>query len=58
VRAPVGDRIHEGGLVESFDGRAIVEDSDRNGPPSARDEIVVRSVVLVDVVGRERHVFA
>jgi len=41
-------------VVEALN-RAIAEDRDRNRPESTRDEIVVRAIVFVDVVRRERH---
>jgi len=60
VRAPVGNRGDERRLVESLDDdiRPFVEHGDRDRPEPARDELVVRAIVLVDVVGRERHAFA
>jgi len=44
----------ERGDVEPFDG-PILENRDRDGAIPAPDEIVVRLVVLVDVMRRERY---
>lgn len=49
---PLGNRTLEGRGVEAFDD-AVADDRHRNRPPAARDELVVRTLVLVHVVGRE-----
>ena len=52
--APRVDRLLERGDVEPFDG-AIFENRHRDGAVSTRNQIVVRLVVLVDVLRRERY---
>jgi hypothetical protein len=54
--APFGDRRRQRTGVEAFDD-AAADDRDRDRAPSARDQLVIRAIVLVDVVRRERHTF-
>ena len=41
------------GDVVAFDN-LVAEDRDRDRPPSPRDQLVVRALVFIDVMGRER----
>ena len=57
IGPPRGNRRQQLVAIETFDD-AVAEHGDRNGAPSARDELVVRTVVFVDVAGGEAHTFA
>ncbi len=52
--APLGDRRRERGGVEALTTRSP-KTVTGNGAQSTRDQLVVRAVVFVDVVRRERH---
>ena len=57
IGPPHGNRRQQLVAIETFDD-AVADHGDRNGAPSARDELVVRAVVFVDVAGGEAHTFA
>jgi hypothetical protein len=57
MRAPLGNRGRECSGIEAGKS-AFTKDRHRDGTKAARDEIVVRAVVFVNVVRRKRHAFS